>query len=211
MRAAPSRKNPPDLFPTLHPRATLMPLPLPDGSRTLRARREEGPLKPAVTCGWHWGEAGTSLAPLADLADREDGTVQPATGTTSQSAAARCTCIIFKGGGAGWTADRACGEVLPRPACRAAGCSHPDVTQKAMGRSSVPETTRKASAVLPCRGGCPGQPGKPRVRRKPVKRRSEAATACRMPTSSGETRARARFAPPCACASHAHPNHSQRR
>lgn len=74
-----------------------------------------------------------------------------------------------------------------------------------MGRSSVPETTRKASAVLSCRGGCPGKPGKPRVRRKPVKRRSEAATACRMRTSSGEPRAAREPRHPGACLSHAPP------
>jgi hypothetical protein len=49
---------------------------------------EEGLRVFAVTCGNRLEEAGTSVAPLADLVARKGDTVQSATGTTSQSAAA---------------------------------------------------------------------------------------------------------------------------
>ena len=55
------------LFHTLSTHAKLRVLPLPDGSRTLRFRREEGLLGFAVTCGGDQGEAVTSVAPSAGL------------------------------------------------------------------------------------------------------------------------------------------------
>jgi hypothetical protein len=55
----------PHFIPTLHPRATLSVLPLPDGSRTYRTRREEGLSGSAVTCGRSRKEAEAIGAPLA--------------------------------------------------------------------------------------------------------------------------------------------------
>ena len=67
MGAAPSQQISPHFIHTLQLRAILLALPLPDGSRTLRARREEGLSELAVTCGEKREEAVTSVAPSADL------------------------------------------------------------------------------------------------------------------------------------------------
>jgi hypothetical protein len=58
----------PHFIPTPAARAIMPALPLPDGSQTFRARREEGLSDLAVTCGEAWGEAVTSVAPPAFLA-----------------------------------------------------------------------------------------------------------------------------------------------
>ena len=59
------QKKSPNLFPTSQTRATLLALPLPDGSRTCSTRREEGRPGLAVTCGRERAEAVTRVAPLS--------------------------------------------------------------------------------------------------------------------------------------------------
>ncbi|SOE16828.1 hypothetical protein SAMN05877838_1710 [Hoeflea halophila] len=65
MRALHHKNNPPDFIHTLLPHAILPALPLPDGSRTLSTRREEGLPGLAVTCGEDGEEAEAIGVPLA--------------------------------------------------------------------------------------------------------------------------------------------------
>ena len=61
----PANKNHCLFIPTLAPRATLVTLPPPDGSRTFSTRREESLSGFAVTCGRTRRETEAIVAPLA--------------------------------------------------------------------------------------------------------------------------------------------------
>jgi hypothetical protein len=65
-QSRPFPKNPPHFFHTLHPRARLRPLPLPDGSRTFRARREGMP--PDLVRKRQRGGQGEAMANAVPLA-----------------------------------------------------------------------------------------------------------------------------------------------
>ncbi|AKI00254.1 hypothetical protein IMCC20628_01538 [Hoeflea sp. IMCC20628] len=133
----------PHFFPTLHPRATLMSLPLPDGTRTCWTRWEEGLSGFAVTCGGHREEAEAIGVPLAGgQGDR----AKPATGP---GFVARQP----KGGMRGGRSVRACGghegrlafrvragtlpEPLPRSVQTAAGAIRAGINSRGCEAPSV--------------------------------------------------------------------------
>ena len=162
-----------NFFHTLEPRATLAVLPPPDGSPTCRSRREESLRALAVTCGRTMEEAerrhcsaGRILVPPGRAPDQPPEKSSPLVPASA-------------GRQPGWGWKRACGG----PSC---GYGEGRGVQASPWRSRIvnarPSPCRRmpqADFSRPCPGG-----GK------------RYATACRMWTPSGETRARARFAPP---------------
>ena len=113
----------------------------------------------------------TSVAPSADWLAWMAAPVQPATGEAFGPFISERAPAL----------KRACGGGLPR------------VSGQVLRAGNHAKHVRRA----PCPGrAVRGNPDSPASGQSPSSGRSEAATACRMRTSSGEVRARARNAPP---------------
>gem|GEM_PF-5662521 len=144
-------ENPPDLFPTFHPHAIIVALPLPDGLASVSGQAEgNAPVRRVSTQGAHSGEAMANAVPLAGGA--LERRAKPATGPGPDPSA---TCGRGRG-----PAVRACGGHAAldanSPGDPASGGRHHPRARA----GSVPEFAPKAAPAdrVPTRGrGNPGE------------------------------------------------------
>ena len=175
-------ENPPDLFPTFHPHAIIVALPLPDGLASVSGQAEgNAPVRRVSTQGAHSGEAMANAVPLAGGA--LERRAKPATGPGPDPSA---TCGRGREIGPGlWRTCRARCELPGRSRLR--GPASPKSARRVRAGIRAQSSSRGSSP-----DPRPGQPGRKALKRGGwISRLSRVceADACRVGTPSGEFRA----------------------